>query len=325
MRRLFRRLGFYLLALWASITLNFFIPRLAPGNPAQALIARFHGRLPPQAQHALEIALGVSTHESLWDQYVQYLNNLLHGNLGLSIVYFPTPVVTLLAQEMPWTLALSIVSLVLSFALGTLMGVLVAWHHGALLDTVVTPAMTLISALPYFWLALIALYFLGFLLKWFPISGGYNLSTTPGWNADFLVSTVQHALLPILTIVLSSLASWLLGMRNAMITTLTEDYVLLAEAKGLSERRVMLAYAARNAVLPNITGFAISFGFVVSGQLLTEIVFNYPGIGFALLNAVQNADYALLQGIYLILTVAVLAANLLADLAILILDPRVRE
>jgi peptide/nickel transport system permease protein len=324
MRQLLRRIGFYLAALWATITLNFFIPRLAPGNPAQDLMARLQGRLDPRSEHALEVAFGIS-HDSLWSQYIQYLNNLAHGQLGLSITYFPTPVATVIAQDLPWTLVLVGTSVIISFLIGTLLGVLIAWWRGSLLDSFLPPLMTFLAAIPYFWFALLALYFLGFVLNWFPIYGGYDLSIAPGWNPDFILSAIQHALLPALTIVVASISGWLLGMRNTMITTLSEDYILLAKAKGLSERRIMLMYAARNAILPNITGFALSLGFVVSGALLTEIVFSYPGIGLALLQAVQNADYALLQGIFLFIAVAVLGANFLADLLYSVLDPRVRQ
>lgn len=325
MRHLLRRVGFYLVALWASITLNFLIPRLTPGNPAQALVARLHGRVSPQSLHALEISLGVS-HDPLWSQYLQYLGDLAHGDLGVSITYYPLPVSQVIAQEMPWTLALVGFSLVISFILGTLLGVIVAWRRGSNWDTILPPIFTFLSAIPYFWLALVLLYILGFVLDWFPINGGYDVnSTIPGFSLDFLLSAAFHGILPALTIVLSSVAGWLLGMRNAMITTLSEDYVLMAEAKGLSERKVMLTYAARNAILPNITSFALSLGFVVSGALLTEIVFSYPGIGFALLQAVENLDYALLEGIFLIIAVAVLAANFLADLLYVVLDPRVRR
>lgn len=325
MRHLTRRVGFYLIAIWASITLNFLIPRLAPGDPVQALIARMHGRISPQAAHALEIAFGIS-HEPLWTQYVQYLNNLLHGNLGISIYAFPMPVSQVIAQDISWTLVLVGVSLVLSFVIGTFLGVVIAWKRGSSFDAVFPPLFTFLSAIPYFWLALIMLYFLGYQLRWFPLNGGYDVtSTTPGWTPDFLMDAIYHAILPALTIVISSVAGWLLGMRNTMITTLSEDYVLMAQAKGLSERRVMLSYAARNAILPNITGFALSLGFVVSGSLLTEIVFSYPGIGYTLLQAVENQDYALIEGIFLVITLAVLVANFLADILYVFLDPRVRK
>lgn len=324
MRHLLRRVGFYLAALWAAITLNFLIPRLEPGNPAQALMARLQGRLDPRAQHAMEIAFGIS-HESLWSQYGQYLNNLFHGNLGLSITYFPTPVSTVIAQDLPWTLVLVGTSVIISFFVGTLLGVLTAWRRGSRLDSILPPVMTFLAAIPYFWFALLVLYLLGSVLNWFPLYGGYDLSIEPGWSPDFILSALQHALLPALTIVVASVSAWLLGMRNTMITTLSEDYLLMAKAKGLSDRRVMFMYAARNAILPNITSFALSLGFVVSGSLLTEIVFSYPGIGLALLQAVQNADYALLQGIFLFIVIAVLGANFLADLFYSALDPRVRR
>nr|BBH95983.1 peptide ABC transporter permease [Thermogemmatispora argillosa] len=323
MRHLLRRLGFYLVALWASITLNFIIPRLIPGDPAGALMARFQGRMTPQAIHALELQFGI-THDPLWVQYFQYLGSLLHGDLGTSFTYFPTPVATVLAQELPWTLALVGTSVLISFLLGSLLGVLIAWRRGSFLDNVLPPFLTFFSAIPYFWLALIALYVLAYTLNWFPLHGGYDTSLTVALTPDFLLSALQHALLPGFTIVLASIAGWMLGMRNAMITTLTEDYVLLAEAKGLNERRVMFSYAARNAILPNVTGFALSLGFVVAGSLLTEVVFSYPGVGFALLQAAQNSDYPLLQGIFLLIALAVLGANFLADLVYLVLDPRVR-
>ena len=326
MRHLLRRVSFYVVALWVAVTLNFLIPRLSPGNPAQAMLSRLHGKASPQAIHALEILFGVNTHESLWSQYVQYIGNLLHGNLGVSITYLPSPVSAVITRDLLWTLILVGVTLVISFVIGTLLGALVAWRHGSALDSILPPMFTFLSAIPYFWLALIFLYVFGFTLGWFPIYGGYDANnTTPGFNLDFMFSALEHAILPAITIIIGSIASWILGMRNTMITTLSEDYVLMAEAKGLPERRIMLTYAARNAILPNITSFALSLGFVVSGALLTEIVFSYPGIGYALLQAVENKDYSLIEGIFLLIVIAVLAANFLADLAYVLLDPRVRH
>lgn len=323
MRHLLRRIGFYVVALWASVTINFIIPRLAPGDPASIFIARTQGKINPAALHALEIAFGVS-HDPLWIQYFQYLNQLIHGNLGISITFLPTPVATVLSQDLPWTLALFGISVVFSFALGSLLGVIIAWRRGRFMDSVLPPVMTFIAAIPYFWLALILLYVLAFALNLFPISGGFDSSVTPGPNFDFVVSVLQHSILPAFTIIISTISGWMLGMRNAMITTLSEDYVLMAQAKGLPQRVVMFAYAARNAILPNMTGFAIAIGSIVGGQLLTEIVFSYPGIGFALLQAVQNSDYALIQGVFLVIALAVLGANFLTDLLYFALDPRVR-
>jgi peptide/nickel transport system permease protein len=325
MRHLARRIGFYLIAFWAALTLNFLIPRLMPGDPVLLLVAQLQGRVDPRAIQALRLMFGVSSHQSLWQQYVAYLGNLAHGNLGISVTYFPTPVTAVIAQSLPWTLALVGVSAVISFLAGTLLGVLAAWRRGSWLDTALPPTLTFFSAVPYFWLALILVYVLAFTLKLFPLSGAYDLTVQPGFNGPFILSAAYHAILPALTIVLSSIAGWMLGMRNAMLTTLAEDYVLMAQAKGLAARRVMLAYAARNAILPNITGFALSLGFVVSGALLTEIIFSYPGVGFALLQAVQSEDFPLMQGIFLVIIVAVLGANFLADILYVVLDPRVRQ
>jgi peptide/nickel transport system permease protein len=311
--------------LWASLTLNFLIPRLMPGDPVLLLIARLQGRVNPEGIQALRIMFGVNTHQSVLQQYATYIGSLAHGNLGISITYFPTPVATVISQSLPWTLMLVGVAAVLSFVAGTFLGILAAWRRGSRLDTTLAPLLTFFSAIPYFWLALIVVYVFGFLLKLFPLTGAYDLSVDPGLNAPFILSGLYHAFLPALTIVASSIAGWMLGMRNAMLSTLSEDYVLMAQAKGLSERRVMLAYAARNAILPSITGFALSLGFVVGGALLTEIIFSYPGIGFALLQAVQSEDFPLMQGIFLVITVTVLGANLLADVLYVVLDPRVRQ
>ncbi len=325
MAYLIRRMGFYLVALWASVTLNFFIPHLAPGNPAILLLGRYQGRIDPSALHSLEIQFGI-TNEPLWLQYIQYITNLLHGDLGISITYLPVPVVTIISQELPWTLVLVSISLILSFVIGTLLGVFVAWKRGSALESFLPPILTFISAVPQFFLGLVIVYVFAFNMGLFPVSGGFdtNAFDAPQWSWDFMLDAVYHALLPAITFIAVSLSGWMLGMRNAMVTTLNEDYVVMARAKGLSDARVMFAYAARNAIIPNVTGFAIALGSVVTGQLLIEIVFSYPGIGFALLQAVQNSDYALMEGIFLLLTLVILGANFLVDLLYSVLDPRIR-
>ncbi|GCE15991.1 ABC transporter permease [Tengunoibacter tsumagoiensis] len=323
MRHLLRRIGFYLVALWASVSLNFLIPRLAPGNPALILIGRMQGRIQPEALHALELQFGVSN-DPLWLQYFQYLGNILHGNLGISITYFPTPVIDMIRQELPWTLVLVTLSLLISFTLGSFLGTVIAWRRGSFLENLV-PVLSFFSAVPYFYLALIMLYIFAYTLDLFPIKGGYDTSLVPDWSPEFIGSAIQHALLPAISFVLANIAGWVMTMRNSMVTTLSEDYVLMAQAKGLSNGRVMFAYAARNAVLPSVTGLAMQLGTVVAGQLLIEIVFSYPGIGFSLLQAVQNSDYPLMQGIFLLITLAVLGANFLVDLVYAMLDPRVRQ
>ena len=325
MRYVMRRVGFYLIALWAAVTINFIIPRLIPGDPVGAMLAKSQISPTPAMKQALENILG-SPHQNLWGQYVQYLGNLLSGNLGVSITHYPTPVADVISQEIPWTLGLIGLAAILSFALGTLIGIIVAWKRDSWLDSLATPLITFLSSVPYFWLALMLVMLLVVTLRIFPGIGGYDtVRTSLGLNLDFIGSVIQHGILPAVTIVISSIAGWLLTMRNTMVTTLAEDYVLMAQAKGLSSRRVMFAYAARNAILPNITGFGISLGLVVGGSLLVELVFSYPGIGYQLYNAVTGLDYSLAQGIFLVITLAVLLSNFLVDLLYVWLDPRIRH
>ena len=324
MRYLLRRIGFYLVALWVAVTLNFLIPRLMPGDPVLLLVAKLQGRLDPHAIQGLRLQFGLNTNESLWTQYIRYLGDLAHGNLGLSINYYPTPVSEVIGNALIWTLVLVGISTILSFILGTTLGAVAAWKRGSWFDTTFSPLLTFFQGIPYFWLALILLYVLAFEFKWFPLYGGYSIDIEPGFTPEFIANAAYHAVLPAATIIISSVAGWMLGMRNPMIATLAEDYVVMAQAKGLSERRILITYAARNAILPNITGFAISLGFVIGGALLTEFIFSYPGIGYATLQAIENLDYALLQGIFLVITVAVLAANFLSDLLYVVLDPRIR-
>lgn len=326
MRYYARKFAFYLVAFWAALTLNFFIPRLMPGNPVDILMAKLAqrgGTVDPSARRAYELLLGTNSGESLWTQYVSYLGNMARGDLGISVSSFPTPVSQIIAEALPWTLVLVGIATFLSFAFGIVLGTFVGWRRGTWLDNLV-PATTVLAAVPYFWLALILAAVLAAGLGWFPLLGGYDVVLSPGWNADFIGSAIYHGTLPALTIVLSSVGGWLLGMRNMMVSATAEDYVLTAKAKGLRDSRIMIKYAARNAVLPSVAGFAISLGFVVSGSVITEQVFSYPGIGSKLLQAVQNNDYALMQGIFLVITVAVLGANLVVDLLYAVIDPRTR-
>jgi peptide/nickel transport system permease protein len=325
MRFLLRRISFYIITAWAAVTLNFLIPRLMPGNPAAILLSRFQGRLSPNALRSLTTLFGLNSHASLGAQYLQYWGELLRSNLGISFSYFPEPVSTVIGTSMWWTIVLIGVSTIIAFVLGTVAGVMIGWHRGSRLDTYLPSATTFLASVPYFWLGIITVYVFGSILHWFPSSGGYALNTTVGFNGSFIASAGFHAVLPAVTIVVSSVAGWLIGMRNMMVTTLSEDYVVMAEAKGLRPRRIMYAYAARNAILPSLASFAMSLGFVVSGAILTEIVFSYPGIGYVLYLAVSNNDYPLMEGIFLVITLAVLIANFLADIAYLVVDPRTRE
>lgn len=325
MRFVARRGFFYVLTLWVAVTINFFIPRLMPGNPVEGLFSRLRVQASPGKIHAFEIAFGLNTHQSLLSQYWSYLGNICRGDLGVSITYFPSSVTSVIGTALPWTIGLLGIATILSFFIGTGLGILAAWKRGSATAEAIVPITTLLSAIPYFWLGLIALTVFSVELHWLPLNGGSSPDIPTGFTWSFVGTVIVHGILPALTIVVTSIAAYVLNMRNSMVATMSEDYVLLAEAKGLRARRVVLAYAARNAILPNIASFAMSIGVVVGGAVLTEIVFSYPGIGNVLFQAVSNEDYPLMQGIFLIITVMVLLANLLADVAYVLLDPRTRS
>jgi peptide/nickel transport system permease protein len=318
-----RRLVFYLVAAWVALTINFFIPRLMPGNPVESIMAKFPGNLQPAAYHALEAMLGVGHAGSIWHQYTQYLIDILHFNFGTSVSEYPAQVSTLLGETLPWTIILVGSATVIAFLIGTGLGIAAGWRHGGGLDRVL-PGLMFLQAIPYFFFALILLELFAVKFHVFPIAQGYSQGLVPGWHWDFISSAVYHSLLPAITIVLASIAGWMLQMRNVMITTIGEDYVVAAQAKGLPNRRVVIAYAARNAILPQLQGFGLAVGFVVSGALIMEIVFSYPGIGLLLVSAVTSNDYPLMQAIFLVITFAVLLANLIVDLIIVFVDPRAR-
>ena len=323
MHIILRRLGFYVITAIAAVTVDFFIPRLMPGNPVEAVLAQLHGNVTPAVIHALQLQYGVGNSQGLWGQYLTFWSDLLHGNLGVSTSYAPATVTQVIRSGLAWTLGLVGLSTIISFVLGTLLGILVGWRRGTWLDNLL-PATTFFQAAPYFFIAFLVLDIFAVRLGWFPTGRAYDQLDFPGLNGGYVGDVLRHAILPAFTIVLCSAAGWIVGMRNVMVTTMDEDYVLVAQAKGLSKRRVIW-YAARNAILPSVSGFALAIGFVVSGALLTEIVFSYPGLGYILLNAVGSRDYPLLQGIFLIITFAVLLANLLADSVYVFLDPRTRQ
>lgn len=323
MRFILRRLAFYVITFWAAVTINFFIPRIMPGDPVTALIARNQGRISTEAAQSLRILFGLDKDTSLWQQYLDYWNLLLHGDLGTSFTY-SAPVIDVVRSALPWTIGLVGIATILSFTIGTLLGSGIGWRRGTWADSLL-PISTFFSAVPYFWLALIAISVFSVTLGWFPASGSYDRSLVPELSWEFVGSVIYYGTLPALTIVISSVSGWILGMRNMMVTVSSEDYVTVAQAKGLSERRVMFGYAARNAILPQVSSFALSLGFIVGGTLVMEIVFSYQGIGYYLFTAVSAKDYPLMQGIFLFITLAVLAANIVADIVYGFLDPRTRQ
>ncbi|CAM5728553.1 ABC transporter permease OS=Streptomyces alboniger OX=132473 GN=CP975_26330 PE=3 SV=1 [Streptomyces alboniger] len=260
----------------------------------------------------------------LWEQYVSYVKSVFTGDLGISITRFPTPVSEVIGSQIGWTLLLGGVALVVAAVVGNLLGIVAAWRRGGVLDSAFPPLLIFVGSFPYFWLAMGALYLFGVSLNWFPLRHAYDVGLTPGFNGEFLSNAATHLVLPALTIVLVFIGGWMLGMRNTMIATAAEDYITMAEAKGLSPSRIMFRYAARNALLPSVTNFGMALGFVIGGALLTEVVFAFTGIGYRLLLMAVGLDYPLMQGIFLTITAAVLLANFLVDLVYVRLDPRVR-
>lgn len=326
MRYFARKVGFFLATLWAVVTLNFLIPRLQPGDPAEIMVKRLAGKdnvLDPAQVRAMRAMLGTPD-GSLWEQYWGYLRELVHGNFGLSYTYYPFPVTQVIGQAIWWTVALVVVTQVLSFAVGVVLGAFAAWRRNTRVDSVITIGSTFLGTLQPFWIALVLLYVFGYTLGWFPTSGGYEAST-PGFNGPFVTEAVSHSFLPAVALLVVTPVGWVLGMRNTMIMNLGEDYIRLARAKGLRERRIALGYAARNALLPSVTGFALALGGVLGGAILVETVFDYPGLGRLMGEAVENKDYPLLQTLMLLTTAGVLLANLVADLLYGVLDPRARR
>src|SRR5207248_6743083 len=328
MAAILRRLGVYVLAAWVAVTVSFLLPRVVPGNPVAGAVARASqsGACNSECVRAVAEQLGYNVHTSLWDQYLQYWGHLAQGDLGHSWSE-NAPVGSLILSYLPWTLGLLGVATILSFLAGTTIGTLVAWRRGSWIDWVL-PGATFFQAVPYFFLALVLVLVFGqtgTMLKWFPSLFGYDIyAVTPGLNWPYLQSVIGHGILPVATVVLASLAGFILSMRNQVIIVMDEDFVLVAQAKGLPALKVVW-YAARNALLPVVANFTIAISLVVAGQILVEIVFNYPGIGFHLYDALGKLDYTLVQGIFVVITLVVLAANLLADVVYVLIDPRVRQ
>ena len=324
-----RRLTFYAITVWAAVSLNFFLPRLMPGNAADIFrekILRSGGEISPAMEKNIALLFGAPD-ASLWAQYAEYWGKLAHGDLGIAVTKYPAPVLDLIKSALPWTLGLVGTATIISFILGITIGAWVGWKRGTWIDSLI-PATTLLQSIPYFWLALILIAVFSVKYQIFPISHGYDIYEFmygPELSWAFAKSALYHGVLPVITILISSVGGWLLGMRNMMVATLSEDYIVTAEAKGLRPLRVLTTYATRNAALPSIAGFGITLGFVVAGSIIMEQVFSYPGIGKLMITAVNGQDFALMQGVFLVITLTVLAANFIMDLLYGFIDPRARQ
>ncbi|HSU79271.1 MAG TPA: ABC transporter permease [Candidatus Angelobacter sp.] len=327
MRHLLKRFSILVLTMWTAVTLNFIIPRLMPGNPAEVILAKFRsqGQVSASQIHAIEVMLGLNTHQSLFQQYILYWKKVFTFDFGLSYTFYPEHVSTLIGQALPWTLVLLGFTGILGFIIGSGLGVFTAWKNGSKLDSILTISSTFTQVFPYFWVAMLAVYVLGYILQWFPLSQGYSSDFSPSLDLQFLNSALYHSILPAFTILVTSLGGWLLTMRNNMVAVMAEDYMTLAQAKGLRQKKVAVSYGGRNAMLPSLTSFALMIGTLVGGNVIVEQVFAYPGLGNLLYTAVQNQDYPLMQGIFLIIVICVVLANFLADIFMVLIDPRIRR
>jgi peptide/nickel transport system permease protein len=323
---LVKRVLIFFLVVWAAASVNFIIPRMARGDPIQAQFAqlealgiRSEGMDKVVAAYRAKLGLD----RPLWQQYFSYLENSATLNFGPSITYFPSTVSDQITRRIPWTIGLLAVAIVWSFLLGNLLGALLAWPKSSRFVRWLVPVLMPLSAIPYYLLGLILIFLLAFTVKLFPIGGAYRTGMSIELTWDFVTSVLYHAALPALSIILASIGFWMLGMRGMMVTNMGEDYMLFAEAKGLKSGRIFFRYAMRNAMLPQFTGLALNFGQIVSGAVLVEVIFGYPGMGWILWNAIKNTDYFLIQGIVYVLVLSVALAMLMVDLTYPLIDPRI--
>ncbi|MEE1611374.1 ABC transporter permease [Microvirga sp. CF3016] len=321
---LFRRLGFYLAAFLAAATVNFFLPRLMPGDPIEIMFSSAGSDLSVENLEALKLTFGF-VDGPLWQQYLTYLQSVFTGDLGRSIKYYPLAVTELLGRALIWTVGLMGTATLISFTLGTVLGIMAAWRRGSTFDVVFSVGAIMATSMPAMVLSLVALFFFGFELNWFPTGYAADPALDPAFSWQYVSSVVRHGILPVLTLSTVLTGGFLVTMRNNMINLLGEDYIVMARAKGLSDSRVMFWYAARNALLPTVSSLAIAIGTVLGGSLVTEVVFNYPGLGNTLYQAILARDYPVIQGQLLIMTLAMLTANFIVDISYVLLDPRLRS
>ena len=320
-RYLARKILIYLVTFFVAVSIDWAIPRFMPGDPVQGLISRMQAQ--PESADALTgfytQAFGLDV--PLWQQYLNFWGALFQGDLGLSILQFPTPVSEIILHALPYTLALLVPAILLSFWAGNKVGAMAARRKA--LDNTVLPAGYVLTATPQMWLGLVLAWVFGSILGYFPISGAYSFALQPEWSFEFVGSFLYHWFLPFSALFLVAFGGWAIGMRNMIIYELESDYSNYLAALG-APTRLVRKYAYRNAVLPQITGLALALGAVVAGALVVEIVFTYPGLGTLTLTAIQNRDYFLLQGVFLFLIVGVLVANFIIDIAYVLIDPRTR-
>jgi peptide/nickel transport system permease protein len=322
-----QRLALFVLVIWAAASLNFLLPRLSGQDPVRE-------KLMQQAAASGYVHTGINEmveeyqrefglDQPLWRQYLTYLGSVARLDFGYSIANYPRTVISILGDAIPWTIGLLVTTTILAFTIGTLAGALLAWPRAPRFIQFLFPPLLTFSAIPFFLLGLVLIYLFAFRVHWFPLFGGYTPGKFPGFNLTFALDVLKHSVLPALSILLASLGFWALGMRGMMVTVEGEDYMTFAEAAGFKNRTLFFSYGLRNALLPQTTALGLSLGQLLSGALLVEVIFSFPGIGSVLYNAIRQFDYFLIQGIVFTIVLGVTLATLILDLIYPLLDPRI--
>lgn len=322
-----RRILLIVLTVIFSSTITFVVIRTMPGDPIETLaqdLQRNMGMNWEDAKIRAKAMLNYDPDVPLVEQYTKYVTGLLSGNLGTSM-QFKTPVIQVIGNGLSWTLLISTISLTLAFVLGSLLGMLCAWKRKTLIDPIVTVYDAILGAIPSFVVAYLLILLLSVRLGWLPARGNYDSTVTPGANWPYIKSVMYYAILPVLSWLATTIGGWALGMKSVAVSLLGEDFITSARARGLSDKRIVWTYVGRNALLPQITQLAMQFGMMFAGSVLIENIFVYPGMGFFFGRAITARDYPLMQGMFLVITIAVVLANLLADILYSVIDPRIRE
>lgn len=323
------RIGIFILVVVSAVTINFIVPRLAPGDPVTQRLEAMASQGTAVGGDFSELVAAYKEKfgydRPLWVQYFDYWGDLLRGDLGYSIRFYPTRTVEIIAAGLPWTIGMLGIATLLAFLVGTISGALLGWPGiPPVFSRIFIPVFVIFSSIPYYLLGLLLLF--AFALTWpiFPSGGGHDIFIQPSFTMKSIMDMIRHAMLPALSIIIASVAFWGLGMRGMMVTVQGEDYMTLAEAKGLSKSRIFFRYGMRNALLPQATGLALALGHVVSGAVLVEVIFRYPGIGYSLYEAISGKDFFVVQGILLLLIVSIALAMTAMDFIYPLLDPRVK-
>jgi peptide/nickel transport system permease protein len=322
-----KRFGVFLLIVWLAATLNFFLPKLSGQDPVRTKLleeASLGGYVHAGIEDMVkEYQKKFGLDRPLWQQYLSYLSDVSHGNLNYSIANYPRTVASMIGEALPWTVGLLGLTTLFSFAVGTMLGALLAWPGTPRWMQWIMPPLWGLHAIPFFLLGLVLMYLFAFQFQWLPVFGGYSAGASPALSVRFVLDILRHATLPALSIVLASVGGWALAMRGMMVTTMGEDYVTFAEAKGLRSATIFMRYCIRNAILPQTTGLALALGQILSGAVLVEVIFGYPGIGALLFQAIKEGDFFLIEGIVFTVIVALGFATFVLDVVYPLLDPRI--